>query len=77
MLALDNFPLVGRFDKSTHLSIIDEMSTLPNHCQSVWAYDKILQPGQGRTQGSGARAAQQSLELLILVRIRAPLPDLL
>lgn len=43
------------------------------YCQNGWECVKIVELILG-TQGRGARAAHQTLNLLILVRIQAPLP---
>ena len=46
---------------------------LMSYCQNGWVCVKIVELFLG-IQGRGARAAHQTLNLLILVRIQAPLP---
>ncbi len=46
-----------------------------SYCQNGKECVKILRPFL-RVQGRGAKAAHQTLNLLILVRIQAPLPEM-
>ncbi len=53
--------------------ITDLWDLMMGYCQNGWECVKIVELFLG-IQGRGARAAHQTLNLLILVRIQAPLP---
>ena len=57
-------------------NFIESMDLGMSYCQNGMVCVKILRPFF-IIQGRGARAAHQTLNLLILVRIQAPLPELI